>query len=203
MTALALSTGAAIVGPWRRPAAVGVALSALALAQPFVAVAAAVAGLVVATWLRVAPRRSPAQPGEVAETARLASLAVTAGLPLRSALALAAEHSAAAVGNAIRAHLRTPFQAGPPGEPGEYPGEVAALLRMVSRSQARGSPIGETLAAFAVDLERREIHRMRARVKRLPVKLMLPLALLILPGFVILTIGPNLLDALDRLSGPL
>jgi hypothetical protein len=38
------------------------------------------------------------------------------------------------------------------------------------------------------------------RARRLPVRLLLPLALLILPGFVLLAVGPAVLQGLARLG---
>ena len=44
-------------------------------------------------------------------------------------------------------------------------------------------------------------HAERITVaRRLPVRLLLPLALLILPGFVVLAVGPAVLQALARLA---
>jgi pilus assembly protein TadC len=54
--------------------------------------------------------------------------------------------------------------------------------------------------AFASEQRHAEHNRSLAAARRLPVKLLLPLALLILPGFVILAVGPALARSLARLD---
>ena len=67
---------------------------------------------------------------------------------------------------------------------------------------------GQVLARIGTDLLEVSLREAQAEqttarleaARRLPVRLMLPLALLILPGFVVLAVGPALLEALDRLQ---
>jgi hypothetical protein len=58
----------------------------------------------------------------------------------------------------------------------------------------------EIVAALVVEQRAEERARAVAAAKRLPVRMLFPLALLILPGFLVLTVGPTLLSAFDRLA---
>ena len=82
-------------------------------------------------------------------------------------------------------------------------GSTGRLFAVLARAQVTGSSAIKAVASF-VDEERRD-RRARAveAAQRLPVKLTVPLALLILPGFVLLTIGPTVVATVQRLLGPL
>ena len=56
------------------------------------------------------------------------------------------------------------------------------------------------VAAFVAERHDEERARRRAAGARLPVRMLVPLSLLILPGFVLLTVGPALLGAVRRLG---
>jgi tight adherence protein C len=82
-------------------------------------------------------------------------------------------------------------------------GPAGRLFAVLARAQVTGSSSIKAVALF-VDEERKD-RRARAAetAQRLPVKLTIPLALLILPGFVLLTLGPTVVSTVQRLLGPL
>jgi hypothetical protein len=81
-------------------------------------------------------------------------------------------------------------------------GHGRRLYAGAARAVVTGAPLVPAVDAFVREAvaERRAADLESAR--RLPVRLMLPLALLILPGFVLLTVGPTVLAALERFVLP-
>jgi tight adherence protein C len=73
------------------------------------------------------------------------------------------------------------------------------LVSALSRTQRLGTPIAGALRTVADDLrgERRTIAEERAR--RAPVKMLFPLVFLILPAFLLLTVGPVVLATIRSL----
>lgn len=81
--------------------------------------------------------------------------------------------------------------------------EVAPLKRLVratARSQRLGTSLATVLRRIAADLraERRADAELAAR--QAPVKMLFPLVLLILPAFLLLTVGPVVLSTIRSLS---
>lgn len=74
------------------------------------------------------------------------------------------------------------------------------LMVVVQRALLTGAPLQPAVTGYATMLRNEERTRQLTSVRRLPVKLLFPLALLILPGFLILTIGPAVLGSLQRLG---
>ena len=73
------------------------------------------------------------------------------------------------------------------------------LVRALTRSQRLGTSVGSSLRSVAGDLraERRALAEETAR--RAPVKMLFPLVFLILPAFLLLTVGPAVLATLRSL----
>ena len=74
------------------------------------------------------------------------------------------------------------------------------LMVVVHRALLTGAPLEPAVSGYATTLRNEERSRELTAARRLPVKLLFPLALLILPGFLILTIGPAVLGSLERLG---
>jgi tight adherence protein C len=79
-------------------------------------------------------------------------------------------------------------------------GPATALLALADRALVTGAPLLASIDGYATSLRRDERAAAVEKARRLPVKLLFPLALLILPGFLLLTVGPALLAGLDRLG---
>jgi tight adherence protein C len=125
--------------------------------------------------------------------ADLTTLGLSAGLSFPAALGAAAEHLSEESAQAVRRALRSPaerVEAGP----------ATALLALADRALVTGAPLLASIDGYATSLRRDERAAAVEKARRLPVKLLFPLALLILPGFLLLTVGPALLAGLDRLG---
>lgn len=152
----------------------------------------ALAVLVLRVPRRINVSRPPSE-SSVADLARLLSIAAAAGLPLASALDAVCGELSGPVGEAAR---RTMRRARTEGLAAALLGadELGALAGVLARAHSSGSPLAATLDAYlTADASRRVTIALEA-ARTAPVKLMIPLALLLLPGFTALVVGPTLLD---------
>lgn len=190
MLAAAGLCGAVLFGRWKLAAVAVAAL--LVVAAPFVAVVGALI-VGIGAVLRVA-LRPRADDDDDALLAELAALGLTAGLTFPAAVEAATTTVPGKASDRLRRAGRT---AGgrdddPVGDPG--------LFVVARRALATGASLLPAVTGYATALRDEERSRRLAAARRLPVKLLFPLALLILPGFLILTIGPALLGSLERLG---
>ena len=74
------------------------------------------------------------------------------------------------------------------------------LVLRVALAQSSGAPMHDAVSAFLADGRAAQRGKVLEQVRRLPVALMVPLGLLILPGFVVLFVGPIVLTSLQDLS---
>jgi tight adherence protein C len=186
----------------RRAAAVGASTALIAALPPTVLLVAAcwVGTLLWArrpredrTWYR----DRPDQLGQVLY------IALSAGLPVAAALEFAAREIDPAEAVQVHSALRNARNQGLAAALTGVEGKAESLFGALARAQLTGSSAIKAVASF-VDEERKN-RRARAAeaAQRLPVKLTVPLALLILPGFVLLTVGPTVVSMFQRLLGPL
>lgn len=165
------------------------------------AIASWVAGVALSLlgrwWCRRLEQRVSLPLGEqadVAGTLRLLALAHRAGLPMTGALDTVAHVSAEPVGRALAtvsaavAWGATDAQAwgavGPQWQPAHRCHALAA---------AAGVPVAGLLDRVADDLDREVVTDLRERAAKLGVHLVLPLALALLPGFLLIGIVPMVL----------
>ena len=135
---------------------------------------------------------------------RVVQIALAGGLPLTAGLALAVEEVgeivAAELTTTLRAARREGMAAALAASRGPY---TKQLFGRIALAQASGAPMQEAVGAYLADGRARRRGLALERVRRLPVTLMVPLGLLILPGFVVLFVGPIVLDSVMDLSGSL
>lgn len=82
-------------------------------------------------------------------------------------------------------------------------GPLGGLLRRLADAVASGSPPEPAIRSF-IDTERRRRQTEAVeRARRLPVRLMIPMTLLVLPGFVLMVYGPTFIDLVRSLIAPL
>ena len=129
-----------------------------------------------------------------AQLAELAALGLTAGLTFPVAVEAATD----AVPGAESARLRRASRIR--ADPAQVPSDDPGLLLVARRALATGAPLAPAVSGYATALRNEERSRQLAAARRLPVKLLFPLALLILPGFLLLTVGPAVLGSLERLA---
>ncbi|MGH8949305.1 MAG: type II secretion system F family protein [Acidimicrobiia bacterium] len=82
-------------------------------------------------------------------------------------------------------------------------GELKGVLSQLARAQQSGAALGDTVRSMIEADMAAEKARRVARARSLPVRLMLPLTLLLLPGLVLLIYAPSMLRLFQDLSGPL
>lgn len=147
--------------------------------------------LVVRTPWRGLRRRSTAE-SSAADVARLLSIAAAAGLPLGTALETVAHDLTGRIGEAVVRVVRSSRASGL-ATALLGADELGSLAPALARAHASGSPLASTLDAYlAADASRRLTSALET-ARTAPVKLMVPLALLLLPGFTALVVGPTLL----------
>lgn len=178
---------------------VGGAFFAVALVDPVLALTAAAVAVLVVGLARI--RRSRGADGLSREDGLLAvelvALGVTAGLPFRNAAALTADQIGGAIGHEINRALR---RLGAGYQPLIGSGDLRSVFNVASAAEASGMPIAAALNALSTDRRRAAAAEAREQLSKLPVKMLFPLAFLILPGFVMLTVVPPLLSGLSRLG---
>lgn len=80
-------------------------------------------------------------------------------------------------------------------------GQVRSLFGQLARAQRSGSALVETVRSMLEADIAAERSRRLERARALPVRLMLPTALLILPGLVLMLYAPSLLRLLGQITG--
>ena len=191
MTLAATALVAAIVrGNSREILAAGV-LTAFIL-SPLLGVGISVG---TAIWAVTRHRSRSSEPGDdEAVLAELTSLGLSAGLTFSAAANAAATAVPGEASSRFRRVLR--IGGGTDGNTADDDG----LMTVVRRALTTGAPLQPAVSGYATTLRNEERSRELNAARRLPVKLLFPLALLILPGFLILTIGPAVLGSLERLG---
>jgi len=204
MTALAMGLviGLAALrrGMPRPEAAAAVGWGVMAAPLPTAAVVAA--AVAARRWRRAAAvtRRSGDADADSVLLADLVALGVASGKTIRGALEAARPHLHPDLALEVDGLLAGMDRIGSAPALLGAAGRLADLGRVVAAAVASGAPVVAAIAAHA-DRVRHTRHSERvAAARRLPVRLLLPLALLILPGFVVLAVGPAVLQALARLA---
>jgi pilus assembly protein TadC len=82
-------------------------------------------------------------------------------------------------------------------------GEMKGILSQLARAQKSGAALGDTVRSMIeADIAAEKARRV-SRSRSLPVRLMLPITLLLLPGLVLLLYAPSMLRLFEEISGPL
>lgn len=184
--------------PSRRTLAMGVVAIA-ALIHPWIAVVVAASGIAVHRIGRIHHARvvDAVSDNDGVLAVELVGLGVTSGLPFRNAAALTADQLDGPVARDITRALRSVSS-------GQLPSidrdDVQSMFSSAAASETTGMPLAGTLNAIAADRRRAAAAASRERLAKLPVKMLFPLAFLILPGFVLLTVVPPLMSGLSRLG---
>ena len=153
-------------------------------------------------WARLS-RPARAESSRIDHLGQVLFVALSAGLSVAAALDFAADEVGPAAGGEVRSVLRNARYQGLAVALAGADGTAGRLFAVLAGAQLTGASAVKAMASF-VDEERRD-RRARAveAAQRLPIKLTVPLALLILPGFVLLTFGPTVIATVQRLLGPL
>ena len=199
MTVVALAL--CLIGWYQIPKRWGYVLvaSGCVLLNPVLGVGAIAGFVLVRRWRAIAAKRDAAnrRRDDVLVALDLVSLATTAGLPFHMAVSLTArEIGGALAGDLDRAVARASAGLGHALDAGP----VARAFDVAQRSAVSGAPLGDSLVALAKEVRSDEAAAARERIERLPVKLLFPLAFLILPGFVLVAVVPSIVSGISQLS---
>lgn len=192
----------AVVGyalfPSRRALMIG-AVALVSLIHPMAAIVVTGAGFAIHRVIGIRRIRSTytASNDDGLLAVELVGLGVTAGLPFRNAATLTAAQVSEPVAKEISRALRS-VSAGQP--PSIVIPEIRSLFSAAQASESSGTPLAGTLNAVARDSRRASAAASKERLAKLPVKMLFPLAFLILPGFVLLTVVPPLMSGLSKLG---
>jgi tight adherence protein C len=176
---------------------------AVALIPPAGAVGVVFA-LAVGLWawrdrMRADRERISVPPGDVLLLTELTGLGLSAGLAFPGSVEAAARNVGPVLASQVRATLRRSAR-GAAVSFEAAAGDAEILFRLAGRAADTGAPLLPAVNAYAAELRAEERAGSLAAARRLPVRLLFPLTLLILPGFLILTVGPTVLSGLRRLG---
>jgi type II secretory pathway component PulF len=159
-----------------------------------------VSGRVVLPHVR---RRRRTEPIDVDATARLLLIGLTAGLSMVAAMETAVDQIDDDAAAELRQMVRSAKMHGMASALTSAAGPSKRLFHRLARAQVTGSAATGTIATFIA--EQRAVDRAGTlqRLRRLPVTLTVPLTLLILPGFILLTLGPTVAGIVKQLLGGL
>ena len=154
---------------------------------------------------RRARRRQARIEAQVPELVELLVAASESGLPPPTAFVRSAEALAEPLGAELRVaaaevELGTPWRTALDAvvRRTAAPG-LASLPRAMERSHRVGASIRGSLKALVDELRAERRARAEERARRAPVKMLFPLVFLILPAFLLLTVGPVLLSTVRSL----
>jgi hypothetical protein len=187
--------------PLRVVALIG-ATAGLAMAAPVLIIPAAITGVwcVLRRLLRKRTLARKQLREDAALLADLTALALTGGLGIQPALETAAGAVGGPVADEVDVLLRRAQVAGLATTMTGAGGAGGELYRVIGRAVATGSALLDQVTRVADDLHADLGAERLQKVRRVPVAMLFPLTLLILPGFLLLTTAPALLDAFATLG---
>ncbi|HSF84120.1 MAG TPA: type II secretion system F family protein [Acidimicrobiia bacterium] len=180
----------------------GAATAAAAVVSPWLAVAC-LAALVALNWLRrMRMRRAAALAiaNEVPLLGDLVSLGLSGGRPFTAALAAAGRQLESPLAGEVDRVVRQITHNGAAVALAAADGAALRLYQLAGRALSTGAPLGAAVQEFTDEVRAKQHSARLAAARRLPVILMVPLALLILPGFVLLTVAPAVVGAVERIG---
>lgn len=149
-------------------------------------------------------REAAAEAGrEVELLARSLLVALSGGLSPDAALRTARRSLRSRLGGEVDRILRESARTGLASALLAAGGAGGRLFRQLGAAHLSGAPMLVTLTALARDLHDSARAEAVQRARKLPVKMVIPLSLLMLPGFLMLMAGPAVLPSFGRLLGPM
>jgi tight adherence protein C len=189
--------------------ATAVVLAATTVAAPLIVLSpiAFLAGWRGPSFLlaRRARNRQQRIESQVPELVELLVAGAESGLPPPTAFARSAEMLAAPLGDELaravsRIRLGQPWRTSVDEVVARTAApSLARLARALERSHRLGASVQGSLRALVEDVRALRRARAEERARRAPVKMLFPLVFLILPAFLLLTVGPVLLSTVRSL----
>lgn len=182
------------------PLLVGGALFALLVAP----IQAAAFGLLALAVVRFRRAAGPARRGRAAQTAslevaELIALGLAGGFSVAAAHRVALDHCPPEVAPQLGRLVASIDRRGVEAALAEETGPLSTVSDVLVAATATGAP-----ALAALEAHIRQAHHVRhtaavEAARRLPIRLLIPLTLVVLPGFVLITVGPTVVESLARL----
>lgn len=191
---------AALYGVMRGPHHVVVLPTLVATAvHPLLGVAVGAALVAATRIVRIARTRARGseQRSEQILVADLVASGVEAGVSFDEAVSIASGFVSGAVSSEMRARARVAHH----GAVGDGDGSIVdEMFRLAARSAITGAPLANGLRSLSEGERAKDSAARVERLERLPVKLLFPLAFLILPGFLLIAVAPALVSGISKLS---
>jgi tight adherence protein C len=149
-------------------------------------------------FVRRVRRRGETAEDDLVLLGDLMVLGLLAGMTFTAALDACAAHVNNALGDEIKRVTRAGRLEGSATAFADTQGALAGLLTLAARAATTGAPMVAAIAGFTTEARNAQRARALENARRLSVRLLFPLALLILPGFVLLVAGPVVLDGMAR-----
>lgn len=146
-------------------------------------------------------RRNRPDPGSALDLGRMLLVGLASGLTVQAALELAGSELGGPTKAAVDDLLRRASASGLAAALAETEGILDVLAAHLARAQVTGAPVFDAVAAFVERAESEERSRRLRKAKTLPIRLIVPVSLLLLPGFLLLVMGPAIGDQLADLTG--
>ncbi len=160
-----------------------------------------VLGLAVLVWLVRRALRRADQP--VAGLAQLLLIGLSAGYSLQLACREAIPHLEGPIAGDLKKLLRRTTVEGSAPALEQAEGPLRDLFIRLASAQLTGASVVGAISGYLDEVRRSERFATLERVRKLPVRLVIPVALLILPGFVASAVLPEVVLSLTDLLGPL
>lgn len=204
-----------MIGPATTAIAAGTVAGRLGIAPPVVCGAVvglalapgptAAAGLLVwaVTRFRTAAGRRRLEEDVAAaalETSELLGLALAGGISIAGAYRLARDFAPPVVLPHVDRLLMEMDHRGVAAALAADRGPMATASEVLLTAATAGAPALPALEAHVRHLQHAGHTARVERARRLPVRLLIPLTLVVLPGFVLMTVGPAVVESLARLA---
>jgi tight adherence protein B len=150
---------------------------------------------------RISLRRRTEAHVDVLMVARLLALSVASGYPLARGFVEISTRVAEPERAAINDILGRARRDGLTRALVETTGPLDGLAERMAKAQVTGAPVGPALDAFISTTHDARRFQAVEEARTIGVKLIVPLTLLLLPGFLALVVAPFVLEQLDGLLG--
>ncbi|MGF1665648.1 MAG: type II secretion system F family protein [Acidimicrobiia bacterium] len=131
--------------------------------------------------------------------AALVVIGLSASMTLPAALESAALETGGAVADEVADVLRRARHRGVARALAETEGPLADLATQLAQAQVTGAPMVGAVTAFLATRRATARSKLLERARTLPVRLIVPVALLLLPGFIVLVMGPYVIEQVGDL----
>jgi pilus assembly protein TadC len=161
------------------------------------AVGAALIGAVRIRRIARARSRGSDRRAEEILAADLVASGVEAGVSFDEAVSVASDFVSPVVAAEMRRMARVAHHSAVAERNGSI---VDEMFRLSRRSAVSGAPLAPGLRSLSEVERSKDAAERLERLERLPVKLLFPLAFLILPGFLLVAVVPALVSGISKLS---